>query len=352
MKKINLSLQKTLPMFEHLYHQEDELKDKAILVTGGAGFIGSNIVEYLLKYQTKRVVVLDNLATGFYKNIAPFLAKYKNLEFIEGSITDLETCKRACQGIDIICHQAAIGSVPRSIDEPNVTVVNNIDGFVNMVLAAKEAGIKRFVYASSSSVYGDEQTLPKVEERIGKPLSPYAISKWSNEVFAHNFGTLYGIDFIGFRYFNVFGQRQSPKGAYAAVIPLWVEAALKGEPAYINGEGKQTRDFTYVENVVQINVKAMLSQNKAALNQVYNVGCGGRYSLIELHEAINKAANKTLAPIHRAARLGDVQDSQANIDKAKNLLDYNPLFDFQSGLNETVEAMKVLLQEEQMTSKA
>ena len=339
-------------MFEHLYHQGDSLQDKSILVTGGAGFIGSNIVEYLLKYGCKRIVVLDNLSTGYYKNIAPFLAQYSNLEFIEGSITDLETCKKACQNIDIICHQAAMGSVPRSVAEPNVTVTNNIDGFVNMVLAAKEAGIKRFVYASSSSVYGDEPNLPKVEERIGKPLSPYAISKWSNEVFAQNFATLYGIDFIGFRYFNVFGQRQSPKGAYAAVIPLWVEAALKNQPAYINGDGTQTRDFTYVENIVQINILAMLTNNKAALNQVYNVGCGGRYSLIELHEAINKAAHKTMAPIHRDARVGDVQDSQANIDKAKMLLNYNPLFDFQEGLNETVKAMQQILQEEQRASKA
>jgi UDP-N-acetylglucosamine/UDP-N-acetylgalactosamine 4-epimerase len=320
-----------------------DLQNKAILITGGAGFIGSNIAEYLLQNGARRVRVLDNLQTGFLKNISPFLAQYPNFDFIEGDITDLDTCRRACEGMDIICHQAALGSVPRSIKEPQATVRANIDGFVNMVVAAKEAGIGRFVYASSSSVYGDEPNLPKVEHRIGKPLSPYAISKWSNEVFAQNFATLYQIDFVGFRYFNVFGRRQSPEGAYAAVIPIWVEAALTGQPAYINGQGQQTRDFTYIDNVVQINVKAMLSQRAEALNQVYNVGCGGRYSLLQLHEAIRVAAGSDLAPIFREPRAGDVQDSQANIDKARQLLDYQPLFDFEQGLAATVADMQKIL---------
>lgn len=321
------------------YHTEGSLSDKSILITGGAGFIGSNIAEYLLRHKARRVVVLDNFLTGFRHNVEPFLSQ-TNYQFIEGDITNLNTCLQACEGIDIICHQAALGSVPRSVLEPYNTVKHNVDGFVNMVTAAREQGIRRFVYASSSSVYGDEPNLPKVEHRTGKPLSPYAITKLSNELFAANFSDLYKIDFIGFRYFNVFGPRQSPQGAYAAVIPLFIDACLRQQPAFINGDGKQTRDFTFVENVVQINVLAMLTQDPAALNQVYNVGCGGQYTVLELWETICEIVGNIYPPTFRANRQGDIRDSMADISKARNLLNYNPLFDFKQGLQLTVEAFK------------
>lgn len=323
-------------------HHSGSLSDKTILITGGAGFIGSNIAEYLLKYQVKKVRVIDNLLTGYSSNVQPFLA-HPNYEFIEGDIRDLEVCKKACEGVDIVCHQAALGSVPRSIKEPYATTGHNVDGFVNMVYAAYEAGIKRFVYASSSSVYGDEPNLPKIEARIGKPLSPYAITKRSNELFADNFGQLYEMEFVGFRYFNVFGPRQSPKGAYAAVLPLFAEACMTGQDAFINGDGLQTRDFTFIDNVVQINVKAMLTDNQAALNEVYNVGCGGRYTVLELFEGVAKAAGvPDKKPIHRAPRAGDIRDSQADISKARRLLNYDPKFDFQAGLQVTVDYFKSL----------
>lgn len=333
-------------MYDIAYH-EGSLADKTILITGGAGFIGSNIVTYLLKHQVGKVRVLDNFLTGYQSNVDPFLS-YENYEFIEGDIRDLETCKNACEGVDMVCHQAAMGSVPRSIKEPYNTTAHNVDGFVNMAFAAYEAGIKRFVYASSSSVYGDEPNLPKVEHRIGKPLSPYAITKLSNELFAENFGRLYDMEFVGFRYFNVFGPRQSPKGAYAAVIPLFADACFNDKEIFINGDGGQTRDFTYVENVVQINIKALLTTNKEALNEVYNVGCGGRYSVLELCEGICKAAGvPDKKPIHREPRAGDIRDSQANISKAQNLLGYDPQFDFYQGLEQTVHSFKEALVKEQ-----
>ena len=329
-------------MYDIVYHQKD-LSNKTILITGGAGFIGSNIVTYLLKYKVGKVRVLDNYLTGYAHNVTPFLDN-ERYEFMEGDIRDLDTCRKACEGVDLVCHQAAMGSVPRSILEPYNTTAHNVDGFVNMVFAAKEAGIKRFVYASSSSVYGDEPNLPKVEHRIGTPLSPYAITKYSNELYAENFGRLYGMEFIGFRYFNVFGPRQSPQGAYAAVIPLFADACLNDKPVYINGDGGQTRDFTYVENVVQINLKALLTDNPEALNQVYNVGCGGRYSVLELFDGVRQAAgvpDKT--PIHRAARAGDIRDSQADISKAQRLLGYDPQFDFYEGLQHTVDSFRQIV---------
>jgi UDP-N-acetylglucosamine 4-epimerase len=331
-------------MYDIAYH-EGSLANKTILITGGAGFIGSNIVTYLLKHQVGKVRVLDNFLTGYQDNVTPFL-EYENYEFIEGDIRDLATCKRACEGVDVVCHQAAMGSVPRSIKEPYNTTAHNVDGFVNMAFAAYEAGIKRFVYASSSSVYGDEPNLPKIEHRIGKPLSPYAITKLSNELFAENFGRLYEMEFVGFRYFNVFGPRQSPKGAYAAVIPLFADACFKNTDIFINGDGGQTRDFTYVENVVQINIKALLTTNQDALNEVYNVGCGGRYSVLELFEGICKAAGvPDKKPIHRAPRAGDIRDSQADISKAERLLGYDPQFDFYQGLQHTVDAFRAMFQE-------
>jgi UDP-N-acetylglucosamine 4-epimerase len=326
-------------MYYTPYHV-DSLENKTILITGAAGFIGSNIVEYLLKYKVGKVIVLDNFLTGHQSNVELF-KNHPNYYFIEGDIRDLEVCKKACEGVDIVCHQAAMGSVPRSIKEPYNTVGHNVDGFVNMVFAAHEHGIKRFVYASSSSVYGDEPNLPKIEHRIGKPLSPYAITKLSNELFAENFGRLYDMEFVGFRYFNVFGPRQSPKGAYAAVIPLFAEACMKDTEVYINGDGGQTRDFTYIDNVVQINVKAMFTDNLEALNQVYNVGCGGRFSVLDLFQGIcNAAGTPDKKPIHRDAREGDIRDSQADISKARNLLGYNPQFDFTKGLQLTVDYFK------------
>ncbi len=326
-------------MYDTIYHGETDLKNKSILITGGAGFIGSNIAEYLLKYGAKKVRVLDNLMTGFRENIEHFISD-SSFEFMEGDITKIEDCMRACEGMDIVCHQAAMGSVPRSVKEPHLTTLHNVTGFVNMVHASNTNGIKRFVYASSSSVYGDEPNLPKKEERIGTPLSPYAITKYSNELFAHNFGKLYGMEFIGFRYFNVFGPKQSPQGAYAAVIPLFIDACVNDKEVFMNGDGKQTRDFTFVENVVQINVRAMFTQKLEALNQIYNVGCGGRYDLLELFEGIRKAVGVDKTPTMREPREGDIRDSQADISKASELLHYKPIFDFYEGLSLTVDYFK------------
>ncbi|WCL82867.1 SDR family oxidoreductase [Saprospira sp. CCB-QB6] len=328
-------------MYQTAYHNRD-LSQFSVLITGGAGFIGSNLVEYFLKYGAKKVRVIDNFLTGFRENLAPYM-DHPNFELIEGDISVLADCEKACEGMDAVCHQAALGSVPRSVAQPHLTTLHNVNGFVNMVHAAHQAGIKRFVYASSSSVYGDEPNLPKVEHRIGQQLSPYAITKYSNELFAKNFGDLYGMEFMGFRYFNVFGPKQSPKGAYAAVIPLFAEACLLGKTAYINGDGQQTRDFTFIENVVQMNVKALLSENPEAYNQVYNVGVGGRYSVLDLYEGIRKAAGSEQAPVHRESRAGDIRDSQANIEKAKTLLGYDPRFSFEEGLAITVQHFKQLL---------
>lgn len=329
-------------LYQQAYHEVD-LSQKSVLVTGGAGFIGANIVEYLLKYGVKKVRVIDNFLTGFRGNLEPFMEN-PAFEFFEGDISKIEDCHKACEGIDVITHQAAMGSVPRSVKEPHKTTLHNVNGFVNMVHAAHEAGIKRFVYASSSSVYGDEPNLPKKEERVGVPLSPYAITKWTNELFAHNFGELYGMEFIGFRYFNVFGPKQSPRGAYAAVIPLFVEACMQDKTVYINGDGLQTRDFTFIENVVQINIKALFSQNTEACNQVYNVGCGGRFSILELFEGVRDIIGVEKKAVHRDPREGDIRDSQADVSKAKQLLSYQPDFDFQTGLEMTVKYFQNLQQ--------
>jgi len=325
-------------MFEHSYHTED-LQNTSFLVTGGAGFIGSNLVAYLLKYQAKRVRVLDNLSNGYYANIKEF-ESYPNFEFMEGDIRDLETCHKAVEGMDYVSHQAALGSVPRSINDPITSNAVNVGGFLNMLVAVKESStVKKIIYAASSSTYGDSRSLPKVEEIIGNPLSPYAVTKYVNELYADVFAKTYGTATIGLRYFNVFGPKQSPNGAYAAVIPLFMQALKDGVAPTINGDGEQTRDFTYVENAVQANIRAMFALEKAN-NQVYNIAYGERISLNVLWESLQAAANSDLTPHYGPPRVGDVRDSLANIEKAKGLLKYKPLFDVREGLRLTWQTFK------------
>ena len=318
------------------------IKNARVLVTGGAGFIGSHIVERLLNEGAVKVRVLDNLSTGNYDNIRPF-ERFPGFEFMEGDIRKLPDCEKACRDISAISHQAALGSVPRSLKDPANTNTVNVGGFVNMLQAAQTAGIKRFVYASSSSVYGNEPNLPKVEERIGRQLSPYAVSKYANEVYANVFGLCYDMQLMGFRYFNVFGPRQSPKGPYAAVIPLFINALRNNLPVYINGDGEQSRDFTYVDNAVQANLLALFTENAGACNQVYNVAVGQRFTVNELYAAIARHLQSDRQATHRAPRPGDVRHSLANIEKAKQLLGYRPSVNFEDGLLRTVEAFMKLV---------
>ncbi|WP_022825841.1 SDR family oxidoreductase [Hymenobacter norwichensis] len=325
-------------MYDIPFHDQP-LDNLAFLVTGGAGFIGSNLVEYLLKYGAKEVRVLDNYSNGFRKNVALFEGT-PALRVIEGDIRDRQTCIDACKGIDIVLHQAALGSVPRSINDPITTNDVNVGGFVNMLVGAKEAGIKRFVYAASSSTYGDHKALPKVEDRIGKPLSPYAVTKYANELYADVFGKTYGMEIIGLRYFNIFGPRQDPNGAYAAVIPLFIDAVLEGKPPRMNGDGGQTRDFTFVENCVQANIKAALVQNPEAVNQVYNIAVADRTSLNDLFNILKEEAGSDITPEYGPDRPGDIRDSLADITKAENLLGYNPQIRIREGLQQTLEWFK------------
>ena len=317
------------------------LENKTFLVTGGAGFIGSHISNYLLKNGAAKVRVLDNLSNGFQSNI-DLLKKYPSFEFIEGDIRNLETCIKATEGINHISHQAALGSVPRSIKEPYYTNDVNVGGFVNMLKAAVDNKVKTFVYASSSSVYGDEPTLPKIEERIGNCLSPYAVSKRTNELYAQVFANIYHLPLMGFRYFNIFGPRQDPDGPYAAVIPLFVKGILNNTPVYINGDGTQTRDFTFVENAVQVNVKGMLTENEPAFNNVYNVAIGEKFSVNHLYESIKNRLGIDHSPTYREPRDGDIKNSLADISKAKNLINYRPTKNFETGLDETIEYFKEL----------
>lgn len=327
---------------EQLFHT-GSLSDKTFLITGGAGFIGGHIAEYLLMHGAAKVRVLDNMANGFQSNL-DVLQKYPAFEFVDGDIRNAEVCKKACEGIDYVSHQAALGSVPRSIKEPTYFSEVNVTGFVNMLHAAVEAGIKRFVYASSSSVYGDEQTLPKVEEKVGKCLSPYAVTKKTNELFAQVFADVYGLKVIGFRYFNVFGPRQDPDGQYAAVIPLFVKGIIKQTPVYINGDGNQTRDFTFVQNAVQINVKGMLTDNDEAFNKVYNVAVGENFTVNQLYQFCKETLQSEHEAIHRESRQGDIRDSLADISLAKKHLNYQPQTKFQEGLVETIHYFKTLYQ--------
>ncbi len=325
---------------EYRFHDGD-LSGKSFLVTGGAGFVGSHIVEYLLTHGAGKVRVLDNLATGFERNIQPFFG-YANFEFMPGDIRDPRTCAAACAGIDHVTHQAALGSVPRSVKDPVTSNEVNVSGFVNMITAAKDAGVKSFVYASSSSVYGDEPALPKVEERVGNPLSPYAVTKKTNELYAGVFAALYGMKVIGLRYFNIFGPRQDPDGPYAAVIPLFVSGIINNTPVYINGDGEQTRDFTYVENAVQANVRGMLCENPEAFGKAYNIAVGENFSVRFLYEAIRTQLGLQHEAIYREPRAGDIRNSLADISKARTLLGYEPTQRFTEGLSKTVDFFRRL----------
>jgi len=303
-----------------------------ILVSGGAGFIGSNLVEHLLKKPGVELVrVLDNLATGDMKNIEEFVSNPK-FEFVQGDIRDYETCLKSCESIDLLSHQAALGSVPRSINDPLTTNEVNITGTLNIFTAAKEKKIRRVVYAASSSTYGDHPGLPKVEEKIGNPLSPYAVTKYVNELYAKVYADVYGLQTIGLRYFNVFGPRQNPAGAYAAVIPLFIKAVLDNEPPTINGDGEHSRDFTFVANAVHANECALFTENINAVNQVYNIAYGKQTSLNQLFETIKEIAGSDLAPKYGPERKGDVKHSLADISKAKELLSYQPAYDTRQGL--------------------
>lgn len=316
-----------------------DIEGGAFLVTGGAGFIGSNLVEYLVHNGATKIVILDNLSTGFLHNIEPFL-NLPQVSFIQGDIRDLQTCIRACEGVDYVSHQAALGSVPRSINDPITTNEVNVSGFLNMLMAVKETGVKRIVYAASSSTYGDSLSLPKVEDIIGKPLSPYAVTKYVNELYADVFAKTYQVNSIGLRYFNVFGPKQNPQGAYAAVIPLFIQALHENKAPYINGDGEQTRDFTYVDNAVQANIRAMLCNNKEALNQVYNIAVGERTSINQVFDTLKQIAGKTIQPLYRESRSGDVRDSLADIHKAETILSYHPEVKLKEGLALTYQWFK------------
>ncbi len=317
------------------------------LVTGAAGFIGCNLLEALLKLD-QRVIGIDNFATGRRINfdqvrhtVGP--ARWANFRFVEGDIRELADCVEAVQGVDYVLHEAALGSVPRSIADPIATNQANINGFLNMLVASRDAKVKRFVYAASSSTYGDHPALPKVEDRIGKPLSPYAVTKYVNELYAEVFARTYDFQSIGLRYFNVFGPHQNPDGAYAAVIPKWISAMLKGEPLFINGDGETSRDFCFVGNIIQANLLAATAENPAALNQVYNVAVGDRTTLNDVHALIKSELQKRLpqlqvaAPEYRDFRVADVRHSLASIDKASALLGYQPTHTIGQGMAEAMD---------------
>ena len=320
---------------------EIQLSHKKIVVTGGAGFIGSNLIATLLA-KDNQVVCLDNFATGKKENIAPFLGA-KNFTLITGDIRNLSDCEKAVVGADYVLHEAALGSVPRSIKDPSTTNAVNVGGFLNMLLAARDAGVKRFVYAASSSTYGDSKALPKVEEVIGNPLSPYAITKYVNELYADIFFQTYGFETIGLRYFNVFGRRQDPNGAYAAVIPKFVGQFLNYESPVINGDGAYSRDFTYIDNVIQMNLLALTTENKDAVNQVYNTAYGERATLNDLVGSLKKYLSNydpkinEVEVVYGPNRIGDIPHSLASIEKAKKYLNYNPEFSLQEGLKVAVD---------------
>jgi len=311
------------------------IKDSSFLITGGAGFVGSNIVEYLVLNKAKLVRVLDNLSTGFKANIEEF-SKLPNFEFVEGDIANYDICKKAVKGIDFVNHQAALGSIPRSIENPMKTSESNVSGFINMAFAAKEEGIKKFVYASSSSVFGDETTLPKVEDKIGNQLSPYAITKYTNELYSKVFSQLYSLNMIGLRYFNIFGPKQSPKGPYAAAIPIFIDALQNNKPITVHGDGEQSRDFTYVTNAVSANMLAL--QTKSSLGgEVFNIAVGQAFTINKVVALLEEITNKKATINHVEGRKGDIKHSLADISKAHNLLGYEPLVSFKNGLKQTYQ---------------
>lgn len=319
------------------------MKHMKVLVTGGAGFIGSNLCEYLLAHNYK-VVCLDNFATGKIENLLPLLNRYLDtFKLIVGDIRDLSDCQKAVVGVDYILHEAALGSVPRSIKDPATTNTVNIGGFLNMLIAARDAGVKRFMYAASSSTYGDSQSLPKVEDVIGRPLSPYAVTKYVNELYADVFARTYGMECIGLRYFNVFGRHQDPFGAYAAVIPLFVKKLMAHESPVINGDGEYSRDFTYIDNVIQMNMLAMTTTNPDAVNQVYNTAFGERTTLNQLVNYLKEYLSEfdpkiaDVEILHGPNRQGDIPHSLACIDKARKLLGYIPEYSMRDGLKEAVK---------------
>lgn len=312
-------------------------------MTGGAGFIGSNLCEHLLE-AGHTVRCLDNFATGHIENIVPLFEKYhERFRLIVGDIRNIEDCRKAVDGMEYVLHEAALGSVPRSLKDPITTNAVNIGGFLNMLVAARDAGVRRFVFAASSSTYGDSKTLPKVEDIIGKPLSPYAITKYVDELYADVFARTYGTEYIGLRYFNVFGRRQDPNGAYAAVIPLFVKKFMKHEAPTINGDGEYSRDFTYIDNVIQMNMLALQTQNPEAVNQIYNTAYGERTTLNQLVTYLKEYLSEydseiaDVEPVHGPNRAGDIPHSLANVDKARRLLGYDPKFSMRDGLKEAVK---------------
>lgn len=314
--------------------------EKKILITGGAGFIGSNLVEYFLEKKYK-IICLDNFSTGFKQNIETFIDN-PNFTLIEGDIRNLMDCQKAVQGVDYVLHQAALGSVPRSINDPQTTNEVNISGFLNMLIASNNAKVKRFVYAASSSTYGDSASMPKVEDVIGKPLSPYAVTKYVNELYADVFSRTYGLETIGLRYFNVFGRKQNPNGTYAAVIPLFIKKLMNYQSPIINGDGNYSRDFTYIDNVIQMNELSILTDNPEAVNTVYNTAYGDRTTLTQLVNLLKDNLTQfdpkiaKVRVLHGPNRVGDIPHSFASIDKAKNLLGYDPKFSIETGIKESV----------------
>ena len=318
-----------------------KIKNKKVLVTGGAGFIGSNLCEDLLKHGNK-VTCLDNFSTGSRGNLDGFI-NHPNFTLFEGDIRSLNDCTKAAKGVNIILHQAALGSVPRSLNDPITTNAVNVSGFLNMLVVARDENVDRFVFAASSSTYGDSTAMPKIEEKIGKPLSPYAVTKYVNEIYAHVFGLNYGLQTIGLRYFNVFGRRQSPNGEYAAVIPKFVEAFMKHESPIINGDGKNSRDFTYIDNVIQMNHLAATTENKEAIGEIFNTAIGERTDLNLLTSKLKTLLSKfdssinTVEVKHGPERMGDIPHSLASIEKAKQILNYNPTHDIEKGLEEAID---------------
>ncbi len=316
--------------------QKEDISNCTFLITGGAGFIGSNIVKYLVSQNAKEVRIVDNLSNGYVENIQDFL-KLPSVKFIEASLVDFEVCKNAVKGIDYVIHQAALGSVPRSINNPIATNEANVSAFLNLLTAAKDEGVKRMVFASSSSVYGDAPGMPRIETIVGNPLSPYAVSKHVDEMYAKVFYKVYKMPVIGLRYFNVFGPHQSPNGPYAAVIPMFMQALLSGQSPIIHGEGDQSRDFTYIDNVVEANIKALFTTEENALGEMFNIALGEATSVLDLFKMLKTAVNSTLEPKFVAPRAGDVKDSLADISKAKSLLGYDPQVKMDIGLKQTIE---------------